>query len=122
MSLYRIVSQALRSLGRGRRQVVNLRALGRCGGQGGGSGRRFGRRLRRFDPALHLDQPLSELIPALLGQAAAAAETQVPAVIRLLIAESRAFPDLAKVWHDEVIGKILHLVTSAIKRAQARGE
>ncbi|HEY4212520.1 MAG TPA: TetR/AcrR family transcriptional regulator [Steroidobacteraceae bacterium] len=68
------------------------------------------------------DRPLSELIPALLGRAAVAAETQLPAVIRLLIAESRTFPDLARVWHDEVIGKVLHLVTSAIKRAQARGE
>jgi AcrR family transcriptional regulator len=69
-----------------------------------------------------LDRPLSELVPLLLGQMAMVGESRVASVIRLLIAEARAFPDLAQVWHDEVVAKVLGLVTSAIERAQARGE
>jgi AcrR family transcriptional regulator len=66
--------------------------------------------------------PLSDLIPLLLAQAALVGEGKVSAVIRLLIAESRAFPDLAQVWHDEVVAKVLGLLTAAIERAQLRGE
>ncbi len=66
--------------------------------------------------------PLSIFVPLLLRQAALAGESRVGAMIRLLIAESRAFPDLAKVWHDEVVARMLGLLTSAITQAQARGE
>jgi AcrR family transcriptional regulator len=78
-----------------------------------------------FDPleraAANVDR-LSDLIPMLLAQSAAVGETSIPPVIRLLIAEARSFPDLAKVWHDEVVAKVLGFLTSAIERAQARGE
>jgi len=73
--------------------------------------------------AADLDRPLTELVPLLLEQAAAViGEGRLPAMMRLLIAESRKFPDLARVWHDEVVSKVLGLVTAAIERAQARGE
>jgi AcrR family transcriptional regulator len=72
--------------------------------------------------ARDLDRPLSEFVPILLGQVATVGESRVSAVIRLLIAEARTFPDLAQVWNDEVLSKVLGLVTSAIERAQARGE
>lgn len=68
------------------------------------------------------DRRLADLVPALLGQAAQVGETRLPALVRLLISESRAFPDLAQVWHDEVVSKILGLLMAAIERAQARGE
>ena len=68
------------------------------------------------------ERSFSELIPTLLAQAAANGEGQPPVIMRLLIAESRTFPDLARVWHDEVVSKVLALVTGAIERAQARGE
>ncbi|MFT4077542.1 MAG: TetR/AcrR family transcriptional regulator C-terminal domain-containing protein [Asticcacaulis sp.] len=42
--------------------------------------------------------------------------------MRLLIAEARAFPDLAIIWHDKVVSKILGVLTGAIERAQERGE
>jgi AcrR family transcriptional regulator len=71
--------------------------------------------------ASQLDRP-AELIPALLVQAAHVAETRLPTMMRLLIGEGRAFPDLAQVWHDEVVSKVLGGVTMAIARAQARGE
>jgi AcrR family transcriptional regulator len=69
-----------------------------------------------------LAAPLSIVVPLLLRQAALAGESRVGAMIRLLIAESRAFPDLAKVWHDEVVARVLGLLTAAITQAQARGE
>jgi AcrR family transcriptional regulator len=69
-----------------------------------------------------LDRPLTEFIPALLTQAANVGETRLPALLRLLISESRAFPDLAQVWHDEVVSKVLDLLVAAIERGQARGE
>ncbi len=73
--------------------------------------------------AADLDGPLTELVPQLLAQAAAViGEGRLLAMMRLLIAESRKFPDLARVWHDEVVSKVLGLVTAVIERAQARGE
>lgn len=72
--------------------------------------------------ASELDRPLPELVPLLLAQAAKAGTSGIPAVLRLIIAEARVFPDLAQIWHDEVVGKMLGFLTQAIKRAQARGE
>ena len=68
------------------------------------------------------DRPLAELIPALLGQAAQVGQTRLPALVRLLISEARNFPDIAEVWHEEVVSKILGVLVTAIERGQARGE
>jgi AcrR family transcriptional regulator len=79
-----------------------------------------------FEPfaavAVDPGRPLSELVPLLLAQMAVAGESRVAAVIRLIVAEARAFPDLAQVWHDEVAARMLSLLSAAIARAQARGE
>jgi AcrR family transcriptional regulator len=72
--------------------------------------------------ATGLDRPLDDLIPLLLAQAARVGESPIAAIIRILVAEARSFPDLAQVWHDEVVAKMLGLLTKAIARAQARGE
>lgn len=68
------------------------------------------------------DLPLRDIVPRLLAQSVAATRGRLPAMVRMMIAESRAFPDLALMWHDEVVSKVLTLVTSVIGRAQARGE
>jgi AcrR family transcriptional regulator len=52
----------------------------------------------------------------------AAAETSLGAVAKMVIAESRNFPELAQVWHEAVASKALALVTGLIAAAQARGE
>jgi AcrR family transcriptional regulator len=72
--------------------------------------------------AADIDMPLAQLVPALLAQAAAVGEGRVPAMARLIVGESRHFPDLARVWHDEVVAKVFGLLTAAIERAQQRGE
>ena len=43
-------------------------------------------------------------------------------VLRLIIAESRAHPELAEMWHSTVVEPGLRLMTGLIERAQARGE
>lgn len=44
------------------------------------------------------------------------------AVVKMVVGESRNFPEIAKVWHDEVIAKGLGAITGQIEKAQARGE
>lgn len=76
-----------------------------------------------FEPLrLMADQPLDRIVPLLLARAAYVGDTPVAAVVRLLIAEARTFPDLAQVWHDEVVSQMLGFLTAAIEAAQARGE
>ena len=79
-----------------------------------------------LDPMLQavtaIDRPMREMIPMLLVHAAKITQTRVPAIIRMLLSEARMFPDLAKVWHDEVVSKVLGVVTQLIEQAQARGE
>jgi hypothetical protein len=47
---------------------------------------------------------------------------RLPAVVRMVIGESRAFPALARIWHDDVVGPVLGAITTIIGKAQARGE
>ena len=65
----------------------------------------------------------ADLAPLILARLAhIASATRVPAVAKMVIGESRNFPDLAKVWHDTVISVGLGMVSSLIARAQERGE
>jgi transcriptional repressor AefR-like protein len=47
---------------------------------------------------------------------------RVPAIARMVIGESRNFPDLARIWHDDVVASVIGMLTGIIARAQARGE
>lgn len=51
-----------------------------------------------------------------------AATQPIGAVARLVIGESRNFPELARVWHDRLVSPALQLLGGLIARAQARGE
>ena len=46
----------------------------------------------------------------------------VGAVAKMVIGESRNFPELAKVWHDHVASQAIGMVADLIEQAQARGE
>lgn len=64
-----------------------------------------------------------ELVPVLLMRVAdGMGDSRVPALARMVIGESRAFPDLAQIWHDDVVSRILALLSGVIADAQARGE
>lgn len=65
----------------------------------------------------------AELVPLLLGRIAQiAAATRTPAVVKMVVGESRNFPDLARVWHDTVVSQAIGLISGLVGRAQARGE
>jgi AcrR family transcriptional regulator len=69
------------------------------------------------------DGPLAKLLPQLLnGAASILGRSDVFAVARMVIGESRNFPDLAKIWHDEVVSPVIGTLSRVITRAQASGE
>jgi AcrR family transcriptional regulator len=69
------------------------------------------------------DGPFAELAPMLLSRAAEMMSGgQLPAMARIVIGESRKFPDLARIWHDNVVARVIRMIAGLIARAQARGE
>jgi AcrR family transcriptional regulator len=44
------------------------------------------------------------------------------AVAKMVLGEARNFPELARVWHDELVTQALGAIAEAIRSAQARGE
>lgn len=73
--------------------------------------------------ALAYPGPFAHLAPLLLGQVARLAESlPVGPVLKMVVGESRNFPDLARVWHDTVASQGLAVLTGLIERAQERGE
>lgn len=66
---------------------------------------------------------ISELVPGLLAIAADKSRGgRAPALARMVIAESQAFPDLATIWHDNVVSRVLLMLTNLIRDAQTRAE
>ncbi len=72
---------------------------------------------------LAMDLPFATLVRTLLPRFAELA-TAIPVgtVVKMVVGESRNFPELAKVWHDEVVLKAITLLAGLIGRAQERGE
>jgi AcrR family transcriptional regulator len=69
------------------------------------------------------DPSLAQAVPLVLAQVARiAGDPTIGAVAKMVIAESRNFPDLAKVWHDQVVAEGLGILAAVVERAQARGE
>ena len=69
------------------------------------------------------DLPFDTLARMLLGRIAEVlSSTPLGSVAKVVIAESRNFPDLARIWHDDVISRALKIATGLIERAQAKGE
>jgi AcrR family transcriptional regulator len=69
------------------------------------------------------DIPFREAVRGLLARFAETAQRQpIGAVAKMVVGESRNFPELARVWHDEVASKALGAIGALIQRAQERGE
>lgn len=51
-----------------------------------------------------------------------ASTTPLGGIIKMVIGEARNFPELARVWHDQLIVPALGALSAAIAAAQARGE
>ncbi len=69
------------------------------------------------------DLDFADLIRTLLPRLAQViSATPLGAVVKMVVGESRNFPELAKVWHDEVALKGIGLLSSLIEAGQAKGE
>lgn len=67
--------------------------------------------------------PFGDLIRLVFARVAEVmTEGRLGAVAKMVIGESRNFPELAKVWHEDVVSKMLDAVGGAVAGAQARGE
>jgi AcrR family transcriptional regulator len=73
--------------------------------------------------AATLQGSLANFVPMLLGTAARRlGDPRLPGLARMVLTESRSFPDLATVWHDELASRMLSLVAGMVAKAQERGE
>ena len=69
------------------------------------------------------DLPFPLLVNTFLTRfAEVAGRVPVGAVAKMVIGESRNFPELAKVWHDQVASRALGMLAGLIETAQAKGE
>lgn len=69
------------------------------------------------------DAHISEVVCMFLnGFAEREARLPVGAVAKIVIGESSNFPELARVWHDEVAAKSIGALAGFVERAQRRGE
>ncbi|WP_129792646.1 TetR/AcrR family transcriptional regulator [Sphingosinicella sp. CPCC 101087] len=72
---------------------------------------------------LALDLPFADIVRLFLPRfAQIATDLPVGAVAKMVIGESRNFPELAKVWHDHVVSHAIAMLTALIERGQQRGE
>lgn len=70
-------------------------------------------------PLTSLRERLPELLLRLVG---VADENRFSAIFRMVVGECRLFPDLARIWHDDVASRLLDLIAALVAQAQVRGE
>ena len=70
-----------------------------------------------------LDMPFEQIVRMFFsGFAANIGKLPIGPVAKMVIGESRNFPELARVWHDEVASKAIGAMAGLVARAQERGE
>ena len=70
-----------------------------------------------------MQAPFADVVRMFLaGFAEREARLPLGAVAKMVIGESRNFPELARVWHDEVASKAIGALAGFVQRAQERGE
>jgi AcrR family transcriptional regulator len=73
--------------------------------------------------ALSFPGPFEQLIRMMAPRLAMLADqSNMGKVIKMVVGESGNFPEIARVWHDDIIVKGIGLLTSLIARAQERGQ
>ena len=67
--------------------------------------------------------PFRDLVRGVAGQlGVVAASSSLGGVLKMVVGEARNFPELARIWHDNVVAQGLDAIATAIQAAQARGE
>lgn len=67
--------------------------------------------------------PLADLLRGVAGHLGQVIEsTPLGGVLKMVVGEARNFPEIARVWHDDLVAHALGAMTEAIRAAQARGE
>ena len=75
------------------------------------------------DTILAADLPFSQIATMFLARLSVVAGTMpLGAVAKMVIGESGNFPELAKVWHDQVVSRALATMVALIEKAQKKGE
>lgn len=75
------------------------------------------------DALMKADLPFAQLAPMFLVRVSEiVGQESLGAVLKMVIGESGNFPELSKVWYDQVASKALALLTGLIEQAQAKGE
>ncbi|MFL6721006.1 MAG: TetR/AcrR family transcriptional regulator [Sphingomonas sp.] len=70
-----------------------------------------------------VDAPFAATVTMLLARFAEnTRRLPIGAVAKMVIGESRNFPELARVWHDEVASKAIGAVAALVEKGQERGE
>ena len=70
-----------------------------------------------------VDLPFAQIVPIFLGRLSAVAATMpLGSVVKMVIGESGNFPELARVWQEQVVSKALGIMVGLIEKAQRRGE
>jgi AcrR family transcriptional regulator len=65
----------------------------------------------------------ADLLPGVLAMLARVIpESPAGPIVKMIVGESRNFPELARLWHDEAIAPMVETMTGVIAAAQARGE
>jgi AcrR family transcriptional regulator len=67
--------------------------------------------------------PLADLLRGVTTHIAGVVETTpLGGVLKMVVGEARNFPEIARVWYDELVSQAIGAMTMAIANAQARGE
>jgi len=67
--------------------------------------------------------PLADLLGGVTVHIAQVVQnTPLGGVLKMVVGEAGNFPEIARVWHDELVSQALGAMTAAIAAAQARGE
>jgi AcrR family transcriptional regulator len=75
------------------------------------------------DAIMAVDLPFAQIAPMFLARLASVAATMpLGSVVKMVIGESGNFPELAKIWQEQVVDKALGIMVGLIETAQHRGE
>jgi AcrR family transcriptional regulator len=67
--------------------------------------------------------PFAQIVPLFLTRLSSVAATMpLGSVVKMVIGESGNFPQLARVWQEQVVSKALGILVELIEKAQQKGE